>query len=211
MSQAHREHPEAGAVGGLVIGSNLDRFICRVADAVTFPAWSGPQYVRTLPGVNISYKRAALDAIGLQDETLFRGEDVDYNWRVKRAGYEVYFDPNIKVRHAHRDSVRGLLDQFYMYGRAYYLVRNKWPDMYCIYPHRFRSTKDLLKAGNAVAALFYRPFLTASKMPSVPDRVVALPILFGIGVCWEGGMLVERLRQSTSSPRRPAVPPVELA
>jgi len=50
--------------------------------------------------------------------------------------------------------------------QAYYLVRRKWPDMYCVYPHRFRTVKDLLKACNVVVSLFYRPVLTAARMPS---------------------------------------------
>ena len=195
MKRAHEDHPEAGAVGGPVLGSNLDRLVCRVAEMVTFPAWRTPRYVRTLPGVNISYKRAVLERVGFQDEALFRGEDVDYNWRVKRAGYEVYFDPKIRVLHAHRNSLRGLLNQHYMYGRAYYLVRRKWPDMYCVYPHRFRRVRDVLKACNVVASLFYRPVLTAARMPSALDKAAALPILFGLGISWEGGMLMEGLRQ----------------
>lgn len=201
MKRAHESHPEAGAVGGLVIGSNPDRLVCRVADLVTFPAWRNAQYVRTLPGVNISYKRSVLESVGFQDETLFRGEDVDYNWRVKRAGYEVYFDPKIMVLHAHRNSIQGLLNQFFMYGRAYYLVRRKWPDMYCVYPHRIRKVKDLLKACNVAASLFYRPVLSAARMPRALDKIAALPILFGLGISWEGGMLVEGLRQKRAQER----------
>jgi GT2 family glycosyltransferase len=198
MRRAHAEHPEAGAVGGLVIGSNLDRLVCRVAELVTFPKWCNAQYVRTVPGVNISYKQSVLAKVGRQDETFFRGgEDVDYNWRVKRAGHEVYFDPRIRVFHAHRTSLRGLLNQHYMYGRAYYLVRRKWPEMYCVYPHQIRTTKDLLKLFNAAASLLYQPVLSCSRMPSMLDRIAALPILFCLGLSWKGGMLVEGVRQRT--------------
>src|SRR5262249_40639034 len=152
MKQAHRGHPEAGAVGGLVIGTNTESLVGKVADLITFPSWKEPQYVRTLPGVNISYKRQMVEKVGLQDETLFRGEDVDYNWRVQKLGYKVYFDPQIKVHHHHRPTLKGFLNQHYMYGRAYYLVRRKWQDMYCVYPHSFRRIRDVLKAGNFIAA-----------------------------------------------------------
>ena len=197
MKRAHREHPEAGAVGGPVLGTNTDSLVGKVADLITFPSWPEPRTVRTLPGVNISYKREVVERIGLQDESLFRGEDVDYNWRVKQLGYEVYFDPAIKVWHYHRPTLRGFLNQHYMYGRAYYLVRRKWPEMYCIYPHGFRRPKDFLKAVHVLALPVYQPFLSARRLSNGPQRLLALPILFAAGVAWEYGMLVQRMRERT--------------
>ena len=102
MKRAHQEHPEAGAVGGAVIGTNSETTIGKVADQITFPSWPDARYVRTLPGVNISYKREVVEKVGVQDVTLFRGEDVDYNWRVQQLGYKILFDPRIKVYHHHR-------------------------------------------------------------------------------------------------------------
>jgi len=197
---AHREHPEAGAVGGLVLGNNTETLVGKVADQITFPHWDSERDVRTLPGVNIAYKRKVIEKIGPQDETLFRGEDVDFNWRIKNLGYDIYFDPAIKVRHHHRPTVRGFLNQHYMYGRAYYLVRRKWPEMYCVYPHGFHRPKDILKAINFLAALFYQPFLSAGKLQNWSDRILALPLLFAAGVAWKGGMLQQALqgKQGTS-------------
>ena len=190
MKRAHREHPEAGAVGGMVIGAeSKSNFISRLADVVTFPSPLEPRYVRTLPGVNISYKREVLDQIGLQDETLFRGEDVDYNWRVKRLGYEIYYDPGIKVLHHHRPTLKAFINQFYMYGRAYVLVRRKWPAMYCIYPHHLRRPKDLLKTIHFFVSTLYLPFQFALKMSDWGDRVLSIPLLFMLGLAWRGGMI----------------------
>lgn len=193
MKQAHQQH-QAGAVGGLVLGSNTETLVGRVADAITFPTWGQAQTVRTLPGVNISYKRAYVDRIGPQDETLFRGEDVDYNWRLLQAGGQIWYDPAIKVYHHHRPTLRGFLNQHYMYGRAYYLVRRKWPEMYCIYPHQLRRSRDFLKAINVFAALFYQPLLSARQIPRWSDRLAALPLLFAAGVTWRWGMLEQRWR-----------------
>jgi GT2 family glycosyltransferase len=201
MKRAHREHPEAGAVGGPVIGTNLDSLIGRIADQVTFASWPEPRYVRTLPGVNISYKREVVERIGPQDETLFRGEDVDYNWRVKELGYEIYYDPTIKVYHYHRPTLRGFLNQHYMYGRAYYLVRRKWPEMYCVYPHDIHRFKDTLKAVDFVAALFYQPVLSALSLPRWGDRILALPALFAAGLAWKGGMLIQMAHAAQSRRR----------
>jgi GT2 family glycosyltransferase len=189
MKQVHREQPKAGAVGGLVLGSNVDSLVGKVADAVTFPAWATAQPVRTLPGVNISYKREVLDQVGFQDETLARSEDVDFNWRVIQLGYTVYFDPSIKVHHHHRPTLRGFLNQHYMYGRSYYAVRRKWPEMYCLYPRRFRRVKDVLKAGNFVASIFYEPIRSARRVPGWGNRLLALPLLFVTGLAWRKGII----------------------
>jgi GT2 family glycosyltransferase len=194
MKQVHKEHPEAGAVGGPVIGTNTDSLVGKVADLITFPYWPAPRYARTLPTVNISYKRQVLDGVGPMDETLFCGEDVDYNWRVQKLGYKVYFDPRIKVYHQHRPTLKGFLNQHYMYGRGYYLVRRKWQDMYCVYPRRIRSRSDVLKAGNFIGALLYQPFQTSHNVSSFKSRLGLLPILFLAGVAWKGGMIMQACR-----------------
>lgn len=196
MKRAHKEHPEAGAVGGPVIGTNPESLIGKLADLITFPSWPEPQYARTLPAVNISYKREVLECIGQQDDTLFRGEDVDYNWRLQKLGYKIYFDPRIKVYHQHRATLNGLLNQHYMYGRGYYLVRRKWQDMYCVYPHRIRRVRDGLKAGNFIAALFYEPFRISQQVSSLTSRLTLIPLLFLAELAWKGGMVVEACRTS---------------
>ena len=193
MKRIHREHPEAGAVGGLVLGTNTDSVVGKVADLITFPTWPEARFVRTLPGVNISYKREVVQRIGLQDENLFRGEDVDYNWRLLQLGYKIYFDPSIKVYHHHRPTLKAFLNQHYMYGRAYYLVRRKWPEMYCVYPHGFRKSKDFLKLVNFILALLYQPFLSAKNLFRLRDRIAALPLLFLLGFVWKMGMISQAM------------------
>ena len=196
MKQAHRDHPEAGAVGGPVIATYKDSLVERAADLITFPAWPEARYARTLPTVNISYKREVVDRLGPFDETLFCGEDVDYNWRVQQLGYKIYFDPRIKVYHQHRTTLNGFLTQHYMYGRAYYLVRRKWQDMYCVYPHRIRRIKDAAKAINFIAALLYQPFKTSQQLSSFTARLGVIPLLFLAELAWRSGMVQQARRES---------------
>jgi GT2 family glycosyltransferase len=192
LGRAHAEHPEAGAVGGMVIGAETTSLVSRVADRVTFPTFPAPGYVRTLPGVNVSYKRAAVQRVGPQDETLFRGEDVDYNWRIQQFGYKVYYDPAVKVLHHHRSTVRSFLSQQYMYGRAYFLVRRKWHEMYCVYPHALARPRDFLKAINFVAAAWYEPLRTARRMERPGDALAAYPLALAQQFAWRGGMIRQR-------------------
>ena len=194
MKQGHQEHPEAGAVGGPVIGTPTHSLVAKAADLITFPDWPQPRYARTLPTVNISYKREVVQRIGEMDETLFCGEDVDYNWRVQQLGYKVYFDPRIKVFHEHRPTLSGFINQHYKYGRAYYLVRRKWPDMYCVYPHHLRRVKDGLKAINFLAALLYEPFRASRQVTSLKTRLAVIPLLFLAEAVWKSGMVEQAHR-----------------
>ncbi len=152
MQTAHMHYPDAGCIGGEVVDRGGDTILSRLADAITFPKYDTVKEVRTVPGVNCSYKRKVLEAIGPQDISLFRGEDVDFNWRVIQAGFKVLYVPDIKVYHYHRSTWKGLFNQHYMYGRAYYRVRKKWPNMYSAYPRHIKSVKMLIKA-------MYLPFL----------------------------------------------------
>ena len=197
MKKAHADHPEAGCVGGVVLGAGSEKnFLNRIADFSVLPSPRVPKYVRTLPGVNVSYKKAVLQQVGLQDETLFRSEDVDFNWRVKLLGYEIYFDPGIKVLHYHRPTINLLINQFYMYGRAYYLVRRKWPDIYCVYPHQISRVKDVLKLFYFLVSPLVEPVITALKMSAWYDRIAAVPVLFALHIAWKSGMAVQKFKYS---------------
>jgi len=141
----HKKFPKAGVIGGEVIDENGLSFLSQVADASTFPIYQSVQSVRTVPGVNSSYKKEVIQEVGNYDESLFRGEDVDYNWRSKLKGWDILYVPAIKVRHIHRSNWKDLFKQHFMYGRAHYIVRTKWPEMYSHYPIKISSIKHLVK------------------------------------------------------------------
>jgi glycosyltransferase involved in cell wall biosynthesis len=145
MVKAHKINPDCGVIGGRVIDASRGNFLSKIADIATFPNHKKVQKVRTVPGVNSSYKKEVIEMIGDYDETLFRGEDVDYNWRAIQSGWDVLYCPEIKVKHLHRPTWKGLFQQHFMYGRAHYLVRRKWPTMYSHYPLKISSIKSLLK------------------------------------------------------------------
>ena len=141
----HKEFPKAGVIGGEVVDESGLSFLSQVADASTFPIYQSVQSVRTVPGVNSSYKKEVIQEVGNYDESLFRGEDVDYNWRAKLKGWDILYAPAIKVRHIHRSNWKDLFKQHFMYGRAHYIVRSKWPNMYSHYPIKISSIKMSIK------------------------------------------------------------------
>jgi len=211
MRRAHSADQAAGALGGPVVGPSDEGFLSRVADRVVFPAFPTRRRARTLPGVNVAYKRRAVQEVGTFDESLFRGEDVDFNWRVIGRGYDLVYDPDIRVEHKHRSTLLGLLQQQWMYGRAYVLVRGKWPDMYSVYPHHLRTLRDWAKLFHCGLAVAYQPALAARHMGTPREALPAYPLLVLHHLTWKIAMLYEatlrrykRLMEAKTSTVAPA-------
>ncbi|HZT22723.1 MAG TPA: glycosyltransferase [Verrucomicrobiae bacterium] len=84
-----------------------------------------------LPGCNMAYRRACLEAIGGFDPQ-FRvaGDDVDLCWRLQQRGWKLGFHPGAMVWHHRRSSLRGYWRQQLNYGRAEAMLERKWPEKY---------------------------------------------------------------------------------
>ena len=63
------------------------------------------------------FRRDAVDEVGGFDETLFRNEDYELNWRLRERGGTVWFDPVLVVGYRLRGSWRELAGQYFNYGR----------------------------------------------------------------------------------------------
>jgi len=81
-----------------------------------------------LPGCNLAVTKAAFDAIGGFDP-IFRtaGDDVDFCWRLRAAGFRLGFAPGAFVWHWRRPAIRGFLKQQIGYGQAERLLIAKHP------------------------------------------------------------------------------------
>lgn len=170
LEKAHERYPTAGVIGGDVIDAGDRSFLSRIADVATFPHHDRMHRVRNVPGVNSSYKKEVIKQVGKYDLSLFRGEDVDYNWRAIQVGWKVLYIPDIKVLHVHRPTWRGLFLQHYMYGRSHFLVRSKWPDMYSPYPIKIDSIYSFIKwLASWVWFPWLDAFLKSCKMMNQPN------------------------------------------
>ncbi|MEM6910821.1 MAG: glycosyltransferase [Verrucomicrobiota bacterium] len=84
-----------------------------------------------LPGCNLAVTKAAWGAIGGFDPQ-FRtaGDDVDFCWRLREAGYRLVFAGGAMVWHHRRGSLAGYLRQQIGYGRAEALLLAKHPERF---------------------------------------------------------------------------------
>lgn len=192
MAQAHAQYPNAGVIGGSVVDASGDTLLSRIADVTTFPRHQEVREVHNVPGVNCSYKRSVIEALGEQDVRMFRGEDVDYNWRAIKAGWKVLYVPDIKVYHAHRPTWKGLFHQHHMYGRAYYRVREKWQDLYCGYPRHLKTPRMWLKGIYYLLSPWWYAYVKARLIAGIFDSIKAYFIIctmsyytmYGTGKQW---------------------------
>ena len=122
------------AIGGPNIAPAGDGWI---ADAVANSP-GGPMHVLVsdteaehIPGCNMSFRRAALEAVGGFDPRYrTAGDDVDLCWRLMDQGGTIGFHPGAMVWHHRRNSVRTYWKQQMGYGRAEALLEQKWPERY---------------------------------------------------------------------------------
>ena len=72
------------------------------------------QFVDTV--VYAAYKRELFDEIGYFEEKFAISEDSELNWRIRRAGYKIFFSPNIKSYYHPRRTVSKFVQQMFRYG-----------------------------------------------------------------------------------------------
>jgi len=73
------------------------------------------------------FRRGAIEAAGLFDESLVRNQDYELNWRLRRAGGVVWFDPALSVGYRPRGSLGALARQFHGYGTWKRVVGRRQP------------------------------------------------------------------------------------
>jgi len=76
--------------------------------------WKKEKFVDTV--VYAAYKKELFDEIGYFDEELYISEDAELNWRVRKAGYKIYYTPKIVSYYTPRKSLAGLIKQLFRYG-----------------------------------------------------------------------------------------------
>jgi hypothetical protein len=75
-------------------------------------------------------------------------------------------------------------------GRSY-LVRRKWPEMYCVYPHGLKNLKDFLKFAYFFVRVFLEPLYQLKKMRGIFWKTLVYPLLIIVQIAWRCGMIIQ--------------------
>jgi glycosyltransferase involved in cell wall biosynthesis len=89
-----------------------------------------------IPGCNMAFRKAALEAIGGFDPQFrIAGDDVDACWRLQQQGWTLGYSPGAMVWHHRRNSIRAYWKQQHNYGKAESFLEKKWPEKYNLAGH----------------------------------------------------------------------------
>ena len=137
--------------------------------------------VEVLSGSCMMVRKAAMDQVGLLDEDYFMyGEDIDWCYRIHKAGWKIFYVPTTEIIHFRGESGRGApLRILYRKSQAMSIFVNKHMT------RRFRFFPLwLLQVGIALHGIFRFVFKTfrATAMPLADAALVLCGLKLGLAV-----------------------------
>lgn len=125
----------ADNVGGLMQAEGISNFEKSVAAAMTskFGVGNAPFHVGGTPGeVDTVYlgtfRKSALARVGYFDESFVRAQDWELNYRIRKTGGKIWFNPKLVVSYRPRPNLKALSRQYFEYGQWRKQVTKKYPE-----------------------------------------------------------------------------------
>ncbi len=114
--------------------------------------------VDSVVGAFMMVRREAIQQVGLLDEDFFMyGEDLDWAYRMKQAGWKVYYNAAVTVLHYKEASSRRSRKARYEFYRAMYLFYKKhYAAQTPLWLHWLIVSGILLRGGLALTAAMFR-------------------------------------------------------
>jgi glycosyltransferase involved in cell wall biosynthesis len=128
---------ESGAdnVGGLMKAEGTNTFEKSVAAAMTskFGVGNAPFHVGGKSGeVDTVYlgtfRKSALERVGYFDELFIRAQDWEMNYRIRKTGGKIWFNPELVVSYRPRKNFLQLAKQYFEYGQWRKQVTKTYPE-----------------------------------------------------------------------------------
>ena len=128
---------ESGAdnVGGLMKAEGTNAFEKSVAAAMTskFGVGNAPFHVGGKSGeVDTVYlgtfRKSALERVGYFDESFIRAQDWEMNYRIRKTGGKIWFNPDLVVSYRPRKNILQLAKQYFEYGQWRKQVSKTYPE-----------------------------------------------------------------------------------
>jgi len=126
---------QAANVGGMMMPRGTSPFSEAVARAMSSSLGIGAAAIHTGGEAGPSetvylgvFQREPLEAIGGFDERFARAQDWELNYRLRKAGHTVWFDPELQVGYHPRRNIKALAKQFFRTGRWRRHVIRTYPE-----------------------------------------------------------------------------------
>ena len=202
---------ETGAVnvGGLMGAVGKTRFEKSVARAMRSPLGVGAAKFHTGGGsgeVDTVYLgcflREALIEIGGFDERFTRAQDWELNFRLRKRGGKIYFDPRLEVTYRPRPNLAALAKQYFEYGRWRRVVSRKHSGTinyrYLAPPLALTGTVLSLIAGATLSKSLFIPAIIYVGFTVIAglalgkgwlEKMIMPAVLFTMQMAWGAGFI----------------------
>ena len=134
-----------------------------------------------------AFRREVLQRVGPMNERLARGEDNEYNARIRDAGYQILFDPAIKCRYYARPTFVSSVKQMYANGLSIGKL--------LVHFHRAVGLRHMIPmffllslAGLALLSLFFP--IAASLLVAELALYLLLAVISSVSAGWTAGWRV---------------------
>jgi len=202
---------QSGAVnvGGIMAAEGVTKFEISVARAMCSPLGVGASRFHTggsageVDTVYLgAFRREAVNAVGGFDERYTRAQDWELNFRLRKNGGKIYFDPRLQVTYRPRPTLRKLAKQYFQYGRWRRVVSRSHSGTinlrYLAPPFALAGTFISIFAGLLINPLLYLPaaiyalFLLVSSVfiaKSLREFISLLAIIPTMHFAWGAGFI----------------------
>lgn len=200
-------------VGGIMAAQGQNEFENAVARAMRSPLGVGAAKFHTGGEAGEAdtvylgvFNREALLAVGGFDEHFTRAQDWELNYRLRKNGGKIYFDPRLTVTYRPRKSITALAKQYFEYGRWRRVVARTHKGTinlrYLAPPFTVIGTTASLIAGFInpwffIPASFYGLFLVFASLligKTLKERFYLPAILFTMQMSWGVGFITSTRR-----------------
>ena len=182
-------------VGGGV-KSPIDNFWLMVYNLSMFheQLWTQPRGEHFyLPTLNLALQREVVEDIGLLNEELMRGQDIEWTLRMTRAGYHLLFDPLAIIEHnPPRHNFEALKKDNYRSGYYMIQVRFEHPEIFNM-PHLLQHAAVWQVFKPIIAAWTTLRIVLHTK--EVRQHTKIIPYIYWLKIAWCKGA-TDRLKES---------------
>jgi glycosyltransferase involved in cell wall biosynthesis len=78
----------------------------------------GTSYVDHIPTCNLALRRSVVEEVGMFDEAFVKGQDLELNHRIRRAGHRLLYSSRVRVVHYRKQHIRHFARQIYKWAKA---------------------------------------------------------------------------------------------